>query len=72
MTLKEFLKKFPTTFQTVYEKKNDQNFIKKLGIIVYPVIFLASFMIYFNTHNAINDKTYHDENNLENFFNSKK
>ena len=24
-------------------------------------------MIYFNTHNAINDKTYHDENNLENF-----
>jgi len=71
MALKELLKKIPSFFQVNFERKSELGLMKKLSLLIYPLVLILSFIIYTTTYNSINDKKNKNEKNLEQFFNSK-
>ena len=71
MALKELLKKIPSFFQVNFERKSELGLMKKLSLLIYPLVLILSFIIYTATYNSINDKKNKNEKNLEQFFNSK-
>ena len=70
MTLKEFLKRFNLLFLQSAGKKSNIELPKKMGLILYPSIFLIAFVIYSITFNSINNQKNENEKNLEKFFDS--
>ena len=71
MALKELLKKIPSFFQVNFERKSELGLMKKLSLLIYPLVLILSIIIYTTTYNSINDKKNKNEKNLEQFFNSK-
>ena len=70
MTLKEFLKRFDLLLLLSAGKKSNIELPKKMGLILYPSIFLIAFVIYSITFNSINNQKNENEKNLEKFFDS--
>ncbi len=70
MTLKLFFKKFQNSFYEINEKKNELSFLKKIGLFVYPVVFIIFFVIYNAAYNSINNQKNENDKKLEVFFNS--
>ena len=70
MALKEFFKKFSSSFSNYNEKKKNLAFSKNLSFLVYPAVLLIMFVVYITTYHTINNQKNENEKNLENFFKS--
>ncbi len=68
MAIRQFLK---NSIFSIFDRninRSTGNLNKKISIIIYPVIFLAFFIIYTVTFNQLNNQKSQNEQNLINFF----